>query len=112
MVLFLKSVGAFACSLLLCLSFSGIASSSSDKMGNVESGKIIKGQVSRIEGANYFVKNREDGKEVRLHIDKNTQMNAVGIIPGANVMAKIDDQNHVLSILTDQSASTILQGKE
>ena len=28
------------------------------------------GKLLRNEGDNYFVKNREDGKEVRLHVDK------------------------------------------
>ncbi len=91
-------VSAVSCSLLLCagLGLSDVASS--------ESGMIVKGKVLRIEGANYFVKNREDGKEVRLQIDQNTHMTAVGIKRGDNVMAKIDDQNRVESILTDQSA--------
>ena len=30
------------------------------------------GKLLHIEGDNYFVKNREDGKEVRLHVDKTT----------------------------------------
>ena len=28
------------------------------------------GKLLRTESDNYFVKNREDGKEVRLHVDK------------------------------------------
>ena len=64
---------------------------SAEKMSDKESGKIIKGTVLRSEGPNYFVKTREDGKEVRLHIDKNTQVKALGIVIGDNVIAKIDD---------------------
>jgi hypothetical protein len=105
MLSILKQAVVVSCGFLFILSLSGIASSS-DKVSDTESDKIIKGKVSRIEGPNYFVKNREDGKEVRLRIDKNTQMNPLGFITGDNVMAKIDDQNHVLSILPDQNVST------
>jgi translation initiation factor IF-1 len=59
----------------------------------------------RIEGPNYFVKSKENGKEVRLRIDKNTQMNAIGVVTGDKVVAKMDDQHHVLSILPDQTVS-------
>jgi hypothetical protein len=98
-------ISAVSCSLLLYagLGLSDVASS--------DSGMILKGKVLRIEGTNYFVKNREDGKEVRLQIDKNTQITAVGINTGDNVMAKIDDQNHVESILTDQSAPMVQRDK-
>jgi hypothetical protein len=76
---------------------------STEKMSGTESGKI--------EGDNYFVKNRADGKEVRLHIDSTTQMNAVGISAGDNVIANVNEQNHVMSILTDQSAPTVQKDK-
>jgi hypothetical protein len=109
MISLFQKVAVFCSSFLLCLSLSGIAWSS-DKTGDtLESGKTIKGEVLRIEGPNYIVKNREDGKEVRLRIDKNTQMNPLGVITGDKVMAKMDDQHHVLSLLPDQSAS---KGKE
>ena len=44
-------------------------------------------KLLRIEGDNYFVKNREDGKEVRLHVDKTMMINAVGIRAEDNVLA-------------------------
>lgn len=101
-------IGAVACSALLWagLELSNLALSSemaSEKMGDKESGKIIKGTVLRSEGPNYFVKNREDGKEVRLRIDKNTQIKGLGIVTGDHVVAKLDDQDHVEFISPDQN---------
>jgi hypothetical protein len=91
-------IGVLACGALLWagLGLTSVAWSSemsAEKMADRESGKIIKGRVLRSEGPNYFVKNREDGKEVRLHIDKNTQIKGLGIITGDDVVAKLDDQN-------------------
>lgn len=99
----LQKAGVFTCSIFLCLGISSIASSS-DKMGDTET-EVIKGEILRIEGANYFVKSRESGKEVRLHIDKNTHLNALGVNTGDKVVVKMDDQHHVLSILPDQTPS-------
>ena len=96
-------ISAVACSLLFAgLGLSDVASSS-EKMGDTESGKVIKGKVLRVEGPNYFVKNKEDGKEVRLRIDKNTQTNPIGVVTGDDVIAKVDDQNHVESLLPDRT---------
>ena len=101
-------IGAVACSALLWagLGLSNVALSSemsSEKMGDKESGKIIKGKVLRSEGPNYFVKNKEDGKEVRLRIDKNTQIKGLGIVTGDDVVVKLDDQNHVEFISPDRN---------
>ena len=63
-----------------------------------EGAKTIKGELFRIEDGNYFVK-VQDGKEVRLHTDKTTQM-ARNIKPGDRIEAKVNDQNHALSILS------------
>jgi hypothetical protein len=85
------------CLVLLCmgLGLSDIASSSENK------NKVIIGNVQRIEGNNYIVKDRKDGKEMRLRVDKTTKMNVVGVTVGDNVMAKVNDQNHVEIIITD-----------
>jgi translation initiation factor IF-1 len=104
MVSLLKTVGVMSCSLLLFLGLSDVASSL-DKIGDTQPGKTIKGEVLRIEGDNYFVKNGEDGKVVRLHVDNTTQKKSVRIIPGDNVEVKFNDQNHAISILTDQNQS-------
>ena len=83
----------------VCLGLTDIASSGENKKSEHE--KVIRGNVLRIEGNNYFVKDREDGKEVRLQVDKTTQMNVVGVTAGDNVMAQVNDQNHVELIITD-----------
>jgi translation initiation factor IF-1 len=99
-----KVVGIISCGFLLCLGLSDIASSL-DKIGDTVPGKTIKGEVLRIDGDNYFIKNGEDGKVVRLHVDNTTQKKSVRITPGDNVEVKFNDQNHAISILTDQNQS-------
>jgi uncharacterized membrane protein YcgQ (UPF0703/DUF1980 family) len=123
-----KVVGLMSCGFLLCLGLSNAAQaehppapsdvmktdSQSDRQGfqsdddkqknvNDEKGstrtagaKTIKGELFRIEDGNYFVKVK-DGKEVRLHTDKTTQMSGE-IKKGDHIEAKVNDQNHALSI--------------
>jgi hypothetical protein len=127
MVSISKLVGVLSCGFLLCLSLShategGTVASAADekkadqtdrrqgsqeagekpmsdemKGGQSERGKTIKGEVLRVEGANYFVKG-QDGKEVRLHTDSTTQMMTGIIGKGDRVEAKVNDQSHALSI--------------
>jgi hypothetical protein len=96
-----RILGAALCCVLfcVCLGLSDVASSAENKKS--ESEKVIIGNVLRIEGNNYVVKDREDGKEIRLQVDKTTQMNVVGVTVGDDVMAKVDDQNHAELIITD-----------
>jgi len=58
--------------------------------------KMINGELFRVESGNYFVKVK-DGKEVRLHTDKTTQMSGE-VKKGDRIEAKVNDQNHALSI--------------
>jgi hypothetical protein len=67
------------------------------KTDDLRSGKMIEGKVLRVEGDTWFVK-EADGKEVQLHIDPTTQMSERTLIPGDIIEARLDDQNHVLSI--------------
>lgn len=56
----------------------------------------IKGEVLRVEGANYIVK-REDGREVSVHADSTTQK--IGdISEGYKIEAEVTPQNHAVSI--------------
>jgi hypothetical protein len=64
--------------------------------GQPNGGKMITGEVLRVEGTNCFVKG-QDGKEVRLHIDVTT-LKAKNIEPGDRIEAKVNEQNHALSI--------------
>jgi len=121
-----KVVGVLSCSFLLCLGLSNAAQAehppspsdvmktdkTSDRQGfqsdddhqkniksersNAEGSKTVKGELTRVEDANYFVKGK-DGKEVRLHTDKTTKMKGE-IKKGDQIEAMITDQNHALSI--------------
>jgi hypothetical protein len=127
-----KVVGVMSCGFLLCLGLSNAAQaehapapsdvmktdsvtdqqgfqSDDDKQKNVEMGntsakgaKTIKGELFRVEDGNYFVKVK-DGKEVRLHTDKTTQMMGE-IKKGDHIVAKVNDQNHALSIRSAQKS--------
>ena len=127
MVAIPKVVGVLSCSFLLCFGLSNAAQaehapapsdlmktdsvtdqqgfqSDDDKQKNVnkegsnraDGAKTIKGELFRVEDGNYFVKVK-DGKEVRLHTDKTTQMTGE-IKKGDRIEAKVNDQNHALSI--------------
>jgi hypothetical protein len=121
-----KIVWVISCGFLLCLGLSTAAQadhepassdlmktdaqsdrqgfqSDDDKQRNDERGsnraegaKTIKGELFRVEDGNYFVKVK-DGMEVRLHTDKTTQMMGA-IKKGDRIEAKVNDQNHALSI--------------
>jgi uncharacterized membrane protein YcgQ (UPF0703/DUF1980 family) len=62
--------------------------------------KTIKGELSRVEDGNYFVKVK-DGKEVRLHTDKTTQMTGE-VKKGDRIEAQVNKKNHALSIRSIQ----------
>ena len=63
---------------------------------SAEGSKMIKGELFRIESGNYFVKVK-DGKEIRLHTDKTTQMSGE-VKKGDRIEAQINNKNHALSI--------------
>lgn len=58
--------------------------------------KTVVGELFRVDDANYYVK-AKDGSEVRLHTDKTTNMKGK-IKKGDQIKAKVNDQNHALSI--------------
>ena len=118
-----KVVGVLSCGFLLCLGLSAAAQAENaqdemkaaqpdHRLGGQEAGKkqlkdpmkgaqskgdkTIRGEMLRIEGDNYFVKG-QDGKEVRLHTDKNTQI-LRPIQEGDQIEARVNNQNHTLSI--------------
>jgi uncharacterized membrane protein YcgQ (UPF0703/DUF1980 family) len=132
MVSISKVVGVLSCGFLLCLGLSSAAQaehapgasdlmktnavtdqqgfqSDDDKQKNVndekgsnraDGAKTIKGELFRVEDGNYFVKVK-NGKEVRLHTDKTTQMMGE-IKKGDRIEAKVNEQNHALSIRSAQ----------
>jgi hypothetical protein len=130
MVFIHKVVGVMACGFLLCLGLSHAAQAEhspapsdrmttdsqsdrqgfqsdddkqkNDKIGSISAkgAKTIKGDLSRVEDGNYFVKVK-GGKEVRLHTDQTTQMMGE-IKKGDQIEAKVNKKNHALSIRSAQ----------
>ena len=66
------------------------------KLSDGTTSRTIKGDVLRIEYADYFSKEK-DGKEVRVHTDKTTQMMGQ-LKQGDRIEAEIVGENHALWI--------------
>ena len=109
MVSITKVVGVLSCGLLLCLGLSSTTQAEEMKAGQSGGGQadqkgmtmqkqvhLIKGNVVRVEYGNYTVK-QKDGTEVILHTDNTTQMMGQ-FKKGDRIEAKVNDQNHALSI--------------
>ena len=108
MVSTLKVVGLMSCGFLLSLGLSNTAlasnepsasdvmktDSQSDRTGFKEN--TIKGELVRVEGENYFVKGM-DSKEVRLHVDKTTQLDGI-FKAGDKIEALHTEKDHAVSI--------------
>ena len=92
-----KVVSVLSCGVLLCLGLSQ-AAHAADEVGasRLEQAKVIKGDLVSIDYGDYIIKEK-DGKEVRVHIDKKTQVMGQ-IKKGDRVEAKVDDQNNALLI--------------
>ena len=85
----IPQVSSVLCGMVLLLSVShAVAQAPNDLTRN----RTIKGEVMRLEYAYYFVKEK-DGREVRLHADKTTQMMGQ-LKQGDHVEAEVTDQNH------------------
>src|SRR5262245_51420729 len=78
--------------------------------GQSQGAKTIKGEVLRVEGNECFIKG-QDGRAVWLYIDLTT-LKARNIEPGEQIEAKVNDQNHALSILSAQAVSDRRNDKE
>src|SRR5262245_17211254 len=78
--------------------------------GESQGAKTIKGEVLRVEGNDCIVKG-QDGKEVRLHVDLAT-MKGRNIEPGEQIEAKVNDQYHALSILSESAVTDRRNDKE
>ena len=60
-------------------------------------GRTIRGEVLRVEGDTYFIK-EGDGKEVRLRTDTNTQIMRT-IHQGDQIEAKVNNQNNTETLV-------------
>jgi hypothetical protein len=87
----IAQVSSVLCGMVLLLSVAhAVAQAPNDLTHN----RTVKGDVLRVEYAYYLVKEK-DGREVRLHADKTTQM--IGQLKqGDRVEAEVTDQNHAL----------------
>jgi hypothetical protein len=59
----------------------------------------VKGTLMKIDGEHYWIKDN-DGKEVRIHVDKSTKMD------------KVVEGDHVKAYITDKGHTTTLQRQE
>ena len=88
----IPQVGSVLCGIVLLLNVSHAAAMQAPN--DLTHNRTIMGDVMRVEHAYYFVKEK-DGKEVRLHVDKTTQMMGQ-LKQGDRVGVEVTDQNHAL----------------
>ena len=116
-----KLIGVVFCGLLFTLGLSTVAQTEifDRRQAGQEAGKkqmhemeakTIQGKVLRVEGIDCFIKG-EDGKEMWLHMDITT-LKARNIEPGERIEAKVDDQNHVIAILSEPEVIDRRNNKE
>jgi len=92
-----KVVSLLSCGVLLCLGLSQAAHAADEEgASRLEQAKVIKGVLVNVDYGDYIIKEK-DGKEVRVHIDKKTQIMGQ-VKKGDRVEAKVDDKNSALSI--------------
>ena len=84
-----KVVGLLSCGALLCLGLFQAAHAA-------DQAKVIKGDLVNIDYGDYIVKDK-DGKEVRVHVDRKTQIMGQ-LKKGDRIEVKVDDTNHALAI--------------
>jgi cold shock CspA family protein len=94
-----RVVSVLSCGVLLCLGLSQAAyAGMADEAGasRLAQAKVIKGELVRIDYGDYIVKD-QDGKEVRVHMEKKTQIMGQ-LSKGDRVEVKVDDKNNALSV--------------
>jgi hypothetical protein len=92
-----KVVGVLSCGVLLCLGlFQAAHAADEGGASRLEQAKVIKGDLVSIDYGDYIIKEK-DGKEVRVHIDKKTQVMGQ-IKKGDRVEAKVDAKDSALLI--------------
>ena len=76
-----------------------------DQLGSQSTGgKIIQGQVIRVEGTDCFIKDAND-KELLLRMDITT-LKSRNIEPGQRIEAKVNEQNKVMTILSEPTVGS------
>ena len=94
----ISKVGSLlSCGVLLCLGLSQAAHAADEGgVSRLEQAKVVKGVLVNVDYGDYIIKEK-DGKEVRVHIDKKTQIMGQ-VKKGDRVEAKVDDKDNALSI--------------
>lgn len=76
-------------------------SSGSLQNDQASSGKTVKGEVVRVDGEKWFIKDAR-GKEIQLHVDQTTRRSPQKAddknMKGVTIEAMINEQNHALSV--------------
>jgi cold shock CspA family protein len=92
-----KVASVLTCGVVLCLGlFQAAHALDGEGAKRLAEAKVIKGDLVRIDYGDYIVK-EQDGKEVRVHIDKKTQIMGQ-LSKGDRVEVKVDDKDNALSI--------------
>jgi cold shock CspA family protein len=92
-----KVASVLTCGVVLCLGlFQSAHALDGEGAKRLAEAKVIKGDLVRIDYGDYIVK-EQDGKEVRVHIDKKTQIMGQ-LSKGDRVEVKVDDKDNALSI--------------
>ena len=80
------------------ISVSNAADPSDKSMGksSAAAGQTIKGEVQKVEGENYTIKDAS-GKEVRIHVDKSTKTQGA-LKVGDKVEAETTSEGHAISV--------------
>ncbi|HJS67143.1 MAG TPA: hypothetical protein VJ760_07450 [Nitrospiraceae bacterium] len=92
-----KVVGVLSCGVLLCFGLYNAAHAVEEEgVSRLEQATVIKGDLVSIDYGDYVIKEK-DGKEVRVHIDKKTQVMGQ-IKKGDRVEAKVDAKDNALLI--------------
>jgi cold shock CspA family protein len=92
-----KVVSVLSCGVLLCLGLSqAVHAADEEGASRLAQAKVIKGDLVNIDYGEYIVKD-QDGKEVRVHTDRNTQMMGQ-LKKGDRVEVKLDNHDKALSI--------------
>ena len=89
-----KIIGSFVFALFLSVGMASLSFAAGDTA--TPSSQTVKGDLLKIDGEYYVVKDMA-GKEVRLHVDKTSQLDGT-FKAGDKIEAQFTDQGHASSI--------------
>ena len=89
-----KLIGLFVFATILSVGMASLSYAAGDMAA--ESTQTVKGDVLKIDGEFYVVKDMA-GKEIRLHVDKTTTLDGA-IKAGDKLEAQATEKNHAVSV--------------